>query len=70
MPKHGIDQRCTRRTPLSVLGTSGVRLGRKGPIREHIHGLNLSISCNKIVFSHFRLQILSAAYFAIFSFAQ
>ena len=32
MPKHDVDQLCIRRTPLSVLGTSGgggVRLGHK-----------------------------------------
>ena len=29
MLKHGIDQLCIRRTPLSVLGTSGVRLEHK-----------------------------------------
>ena len=29
MLKHGIDKLCIRRTPLSVLGTSGVRLGHK-----------------------------------------
>ena len=27
MPKHGIDQVCIRRTPMSVLGTTGGVLG-------------------------------------------
>ena len=52
-----------------------IQLDPHGPpyplYREHSQGLNSSKSyITKTVFLPFRLQILYAAYFAIFSFAQ
>ena len=81
MPKHGIDLVCIRRTPMSVLGTAGSRSvlrtssGFASDVitqilhGEHSHGLNLTKSyIRKMMFLPFRLQILSAAYLAIFFF--
>ena len=82
MLKHGIDQMCTRRpgTPCPFWERRGVRLGhkhwfrlgchQKKLYREHSHSMNFSKRYNENGVLPFRLQILSAAYFAIFSFAQ
>ena len=106
MPKHGIDQVCTRRTPVSVLGTVGgpswaqalvsPRMSLNNFPSPYAITKNIMIrsmydasarhpmihaspymestvtawTCPKVirkkVFLPFRLQILSAAYFAIF----
>ena len=108
MLKPGTDQLCIRRTPLSVLGTSGgpslaqalvsprmslnkfprpyaipknmiIRSKHDASTRHpEIHAIPYTESTvtastcpkviTKMVFLHFRLQILSAAYFAFFFF--